>query len=332
MDQQSRTEVLDDLTTATWYSVLPDIIDQVFKITPFYDRMTQRNRILSKAPEGTHWEVPVRYAKLDQNTKWFGRGDSFSKSEKEHLTRLVFYAKNLGTAMVRYKLDELKNRGKAQLIDYAKEVVETTRLSFQDTLAESLLVQSADPLSIDALPTIITSTPTTGSYGGLTRSSNAYLQNQIKDFSGLTTGTDLLDEMTRMYHICSEFKGNSGSQRTPDMILTTRAIYQDYERICRAMQQIVTNTTVRASLGFGDLMFKNVEMFYDPNCPSGCMYFLNTDTFSMPYDPAAWFTMTEWKQAQDNLDRVAQVYSVCQLYNDAPQKNGVIFSITATTD
>jgi hypothetical protein len=132
-----------------------------------------------------------------------------------------------------------------------------------------------------------------------------------------------------MYNKCSLWKG--GNQRTPDIIMTTREIYQDYERICRALHQIVTNETSRAGLGFGNLMFKNVELFWDQNVPTGQMYFLNSDTLSMPYDPNAWFEMTEWKSIPDSLDRMAQIVCVCNMVCTSPQKNGVIYNVTTVS-
>jgi hypothetical protein len=325
----SKQVLLDNLTTSTWYDVRKGIIDQVFQITPFWDLLQGKGKIKEKAPDGTHFEYPIRYAQQDQNRKWFGRGDTFGKQEKESNTRLIFQTRNVGTNVVRFWDDDRKNNGKAKIYDYIEDIVQNTKDSLVQGFETDLLVQNSDPLAMTALPTLISTTPTVGSIGGITRTDNTYLQNQIKDFTGLTTGTNLLDEMTTMYNKCSLWKG--GNQRTPDIIMTTREIYQDYERICRALHQIVTNETSRAGLGFGNLMFKNVELFWDQNVPAGQMYFLNSDTLSMPYDPNAWFEMTEWKSIPDSLDRMAQIVCVCNMVCTSPQKNGVIYNVTTVS-
>lgn len=322
--------LLDNLTTSTWYDVRKDIIDQVFQITPFWDKLNENNSIKEKAPDGTHFEYPVRYAKQDQNRRWFGRGDTFSKNEKESNTRLYFFTRNVGTNIVRFWDDDRKNKGKAKIYGYIEDIVQNTKDTLVDGFEVDLLNQNPDPLAMDALPTLISTTPTVGTIGGLARSDNGYLQNQIKDFTGLTTGTNLLDEMTTMYNNCSVWKG--GNKRTPDIILTSRKVYQDYERICRALHQIVANETSRAGLGFGNLMFKNVELFWAPQITSGTMYFLNSSTLELPYDPDAWFEMTEWKSIPDSVDRMAQIVCVCNLVCTSPQKNGVISNITTVTN
>lgn len=332
MGSTSKTVVIDNLITSTWYAVRKEIMDMVYKITPFMTKLMDSGKIKSRIPDGTHFEVPIRYAKADQNMQYFTRGTLFGTAEKEVNTNLLYYARNLGTSIPRYWDDDRKNRGTAKILSYIDDIIENTKLSIVDKLETDLLNQSTDPNSINALPTIIANDPTTGSVGGQTRTSAlTYLQNQYKDFTGLSTGTSLLDEMTRIYNLCGEYKGGSAT-RFPNLIITTRAIYQDYERICRALQQIVTNSTERVSLGFAELMFKNCEIFYSPSCPSGTMYFLNTDTIEFAYDPSAWFEMTEWKpMAGNSLDRIAQVVCVGNLICTHFPKNGVIFNITATT-
>ena len=327
---QQITETIDNLATTTWYDIRPGVTDQVFQITPFYDKMVETGRIKSRAPDGTRFEIPIRYAKQDDNIQWFTKGATFGEAEKDALTRLVFEIMNFGTAVPRFWTIEQKNKGKAKLIGYVEEMLENAKMSLQDALADALLIQDASPMAIDALPTIISTAPTTGTYGGLTRSEYAGLQNQTINFTGLTTSASLIDRMTTMFNLCSLYRG--GRKRAPDMILTSRKVYQDYEAICRSLQMIITNKTERASLGFGDLMFKNVEMFWDPTLDllasdDNRMYFLNTGHLELAYDPDVWFDMTEWKSPHNKLDRVAQIVSRCQFFSDFPAKQGVIYNI-----
>ena len=131
----SRQLMYDDITTSTMEARLPGIIDGIFQIRPLYSMMVEKGKIKAAAPEGSHWEVAVRYAKQDQGFKWFGRGDTFDRGTKESLTRLLFDVKNAGTSVVRYWLDDMKNRGRAQIINYVDEVVSNTSDSLADSLA-----------------------------------------------------------------------------------------------------------------------------------------------------------------------------------------------------
>jgi hypothetical protein len=99
------------------------------------------------------------------------------------------------------------------------------------------------------------------------------------------------------------------------------------------MQSIVAgvNRSERVSLGFAECMFKGVEMVWDPNCPAGCMYFINTESLELRYDPDNWFRMTNWKEPANSKDRMAQIVAVMNLCGVALWCNGVIYNITATT-
>lgn len=336
MSQVTKTEVLDNLTTSIWYSIRKNLIETAYKITPVYNKLFEKGKIKAKVPDGSHFEVPVTYAKQDQNLKYFTRGTTFGVAEKESLTRLLFYTRNLGTNIVRYWDDDRKNRGAAKIVDYATYLVDSAKRAIIDKLETDLCNQSSDSNSIDAIPTLLVANPesSTATVGTLTRSGNTFLQNQYKSFSGLTTTNSLLDEMDRMVNLCSEYA--TGTQRTPDIILCNRTVYQDLERVARNMQTIQTNKTERASLGFGDILFKNIEVFWTPalsnTSGSGVMYFLNTGSLEFNYDPSAWFDMTEWKPlAGNSMDRCAQVVCVGNLCASQTQNMGLIDNITTVT-
>lgn len=324
-----RQVLVDNLVTQTFYKVRENVVDQVFRATPFYDKLVEGGRLKEKAPDGTHFEIPVRYAKADQNIKYIGRGTKMGRADKETLTRLLYTTSAIGDSMVRYWADERVNRGEAKLIDYVEELVENHTNSLRDRIALDLLLQNADPQAMNALPTLFPTDPTSGIIGKMDRSANAWLRNQTMSFAGLTTKANLLDRMETMYNLCSMLRGN-GSRSTPDLILTTREIYQDYVNLAKLMGVFQFNTvTKRVDFGAGEAAFKGAEMFWDEQCPAGQMFFLNTSTIQFAYDPDNWFEMTEWKTNEDTLDRTAQIVAVGNLICDNFQKNGVIHSITA---
>jgi hypothetical protein len=265
----------------------------------------------------------------DQNIQWFGRGAEFSKAEKESMTVLLYYAKNLGTSVNRYWDDERKNVGRSRIIDYTAEIVENTMLSMKETLATALFdTNVSNPLAINSIPSLFPTDATSGTIGGLSRSTNSYLQHNTIDMSSDSVDTLLLDRMTTMYNNCSTYIGNGAGP--PNIIVTTQDIYESFEQEARDVHQIHTNRSVRVSLGFGDLMFKNVEMFWDPRCPATNMYFLNTDTLEFGFDPNNWFEMSEWVRPSNSLDSTALVVAVGQLMTNMPRKNGVIHGIGLT--
>jgi hypothetical protein len=186
-------------------------------------------------------------------------------------------------------------------------------------------------LSINALPTLITTTPTVGTIGGIDRANNTYVRNVVDDMDSVSLAASLVDRMESFYNTLSQLKGGMARQ-TPDLIITTKTIYEKYVGIARALGQYQINPSQgdgnRVNLGMGEAMFKSAEMFWDPNCPEGQMYFLNTDTLEFPYDPNWWMQMTAWKDEPTTLERFAQVVTRCNLVCNNFNKNGVMFNMT----
>jgi hypothetical protein len=318
---------IDNYLSRAWYTVKKEVVDQVLKITPFYSMMLEKGRLRTKLPDGSHWEYTIRYAHEDANLKWFGKGDVFGLNSKEGLTRLKFEARNLGNSIVRYWEEEQAIRGEAKLIEYATDIETSAKESLHDGLAKALwLNPTANAKQINSLTELISTTPAVGSFGGLARAQNVHLWNNVIDFTGKTISANLLEVMRYVYNTCSLFR--TGTQRAPDMIITTQRIYEEYEGLCEELRQIESNTSDRASLGFGELRFKNCEMFWDPDCPTGHMYFLNSSTLEIPVDPEVYFDMTEWKVIAGNtLDRTAQILARLQMCCTMPAKNAVIHNI-----
>jgi hypothetical protein len=321
-----KQEYVDNLVTTTWYDVRRQMFSDIWQITPLLDALYSKGKVKERIPDGRYFEIPIGYAKADQNIKWFGRGDTFGEAEKELWTRLQYQRRNLGDSIVRYWDDEQKNRGKAQILSYAKELLENHKMTMESTLGTALW-EDGGPLAVNTLPSLISTTPAVGTAGGIDRSKNIYLRNQAYNFSGDTLATQLVTKMVTMYNNCSKLKGKG--RRTPDLIITTQELYEEYEDQIRSDYGTfeLNSNKRRADLGLGNLMFKGAEMFWDPECPAGQIYFLNTDTMEFAYDPGAWMEMTQWKHKHNGLDRYAQVVTVCNLLFNNFAKNGVMYNV-----
>ena len=249
------------------------------------------------------------------------------------MTRMQYIVKNLGDNIVRYWDDERKNKGKARILNYVQETIDMHKMSLEDRLATSMW-NSGGSLAIHTLPELITTTPTTGSIGGITRSENPYMQNIAQDGSGPTykfSDGSILQRMEEVFQDCGRWKSSQTGVRSPDVIITTQAIYNAYTDLAREMGTFEFNNNSRAvNFGMGNAMFNTAEMFWDYDCPDGRMYFLNTPSLEFNYDPDNWMEMTDWKTPADRLDRMAQVVCVGQFCCNNFRKNAVIYGIDET--
>lgn len=321
----SRTETIDNLFTTTWRNVKKKVVDQAYQITPLFNMLFEGGRIKEQETGGRYIDIPVRISKSDANIKWFGRGDTFSVTDNEFLTQITYEMRYLGDSMVRYWMDDQKNRGQAKLLDYVMEKIDNHKASLIDTLETSAFVSDASGIGMNSLADLVSTTPTTGTVAGLSRVTYPWLRNLAVDGSGYTVATDLIPGMRTMINNLSKYK--SGTRRAPDVIITTQDIYEQLEEILESMQMVVTHDSPSASLGFGDISYKKIPIYWCPACPTGRMYILNTEHLRFTVDSFAYFDMGEWKEMINSRDRVTQILTCCQFTCDNFQKQGVIYDI-----
>lgn len=328
----ARQEYVDNILATTWNQVRKTLYSDIWKVTPLLDILNTKGKIKQRAPKGLYFEIPIAYQKLNQNQKFFGRGATFSSEEAEFITHLQYDVKNFGDSITRFWVDEKTNRSEAQILDYAEMVLENHKNSMMESISDALWVSEGANAFL-TLPELVSTTPTTGTIGGLDRSKNTYVRNISQSFSGLTVAANLLSTMENVYNTISNMKAG-GARRTPDLIITTQTIYEAYVGLARALGGYELNPAVantrQVNLGMGDAWFKSAEVYYDPNCPEGHMYMLNTDTLEFPYDPDYWMQMTGWKEDSRSLERSAQVVSCCNLICNNFNKNAVIHSISVS--
>jgi len=176
---------------------------------------------------------------------------------------------------------------------------------------------------IMGLAGIVADDPTTGSLGGIDRSTNPWWRNETLEGGKLGAPFDtLLRKMTRMYDACSE-----GSDH-PDLIICDQATYEAYEGLTPTYGRFVDADMARA--GFENLKFKGAVVVFDPACPSdanhGKMYFLNSKYLSWTVDTEANFAMTLFK-LYGFTHFVSKVLLIGNLITSNCAKHGVIYDI-----
>lgn len=194
------------------------------------------------------------------------------------------------------KTGQATDAEKIQLTNLMEEQSEALKLGFQEQFSFALHLdgtQSTD--AITGLDALISLTPTTGTVGGIDRSSasNAYWRNNVS--TGLTTTTTtgtILNSMEVQWRQCRR----AGAGGAPDLILAGSSYIDGY-------RQFVLNTFGRMDFGPANrkrveggteqLTFQGVEMTWSPEfaeldaryAPATLWekrcYFLNTNTIRL---------------------------------------------------
>jgi hypothetical protein len=318
----TQTKTFDDLHTSTYERVKSDVVDNVFDAVPVFKVMKARGKFVDRSG-GTDIPQPLEYGEND-TVDWIGRGSRLSIEAGEIITKALYQWKFVGGSIVRYFTDEQMNKGEAAVFNYVEKNINNLKKSLTKKINTALMSDGSESaLALHGFKKYIESTPATGTVGGIDASTNTWWRNQHTSMSGLDHTVYLIDYMRTMYDDCSD----DGGTETPQIIITTKGIKNWYED--EALDShYYTESNEMADLGIKGCAFKGAPIIWSGDCDAGLMYFINLNYFEVAYDPSVWFDMTEWKNAQDNLERVAQIVAQMQLVCSNREKQGLLSAIT----
>ena len=176
-------------------------------------------------------------------------------------------------------LEELQNRGDARIIDLLEERIENAERTIKNNIALDCYSDgTADGgKQIGGLKLLISTSPTSGTVGGINRALWPFWQNQA--WSALTNGggamsaTNIQSNMNSLY-----LKLVRGTDK-PDLIVADNGAYGYYLQSLQTIQRITSNEMAEA--GFVNLKYMNSDVVldggYGGGAPTNTMYFVNSE-------------------------------------------------------
>jgi hypothetical protein len=318
----SLTEVLDNMYASTWQHMQSEIIDNIFNATPFWYWLKEKGKLRSVSG-GRHILETLEYAEND-GVGFIGRGGTVPLNDREFLTNAYFDWRYLVAPIVRFGVDDQKNRGKTRILDLVKAKLNNAQES-QVTVLESTLFAGAgaEGGAFDGLQLLVANDPTAAAtVGGIPQSTHTWWRNKTDTMTGVSFATNGTARMRTMVNNCQ----NNRAMDRPDIIVTTQTVFEYCED--NILDKFQINDKKFSDLGFENTKFKNIPLVWSPSCGSQRMYFLNTKYLSFVYDPALFFDMTEWKAIPDQVnDRAAQIMTACSFTTNRRRVHGVIHTI-----
>ena len=78
---------------------------------------------------------------------------------------------------------------------------------------------------------------------------------------------------------------------------------------------------------FEQFNYKGIPLIWDRQCKDNSMYFINTDYLYWVTNEDSEFDLTSWKEAPNNLEKVAQAVLMGNMATSNRRMNGVLFDI-----
>jgi hypothetical protein len=292
-----------------------------------------RQKAESEESGGLDFAEPVM---INENSN-FGFRDHYSTipADIQDPTReFKFDPVSLTGTVVLNKKHELMNTGKAQIKKLMTTLKQHAESSIYNVMSRALWNASPTAnVEPESLRSIITTTPTVGSLGGITRAGNAYAQNLA-----YTTAITSIGSAAGIAALHRQRAKLGGSAKTaPDFAVTTATIwgnllgYLDSNRRPTSNEQMV-------KLGFENFYIGSALFGYDGDggspsigggeCPANSLYFLNSKHLFFKVLAGGNMHFEPFTAKDNSLNYTSVFYMFYNLTTNLPSSLGVLSNIT----
>lgn len=248
--------------------------DTIFESLALYEWFNSKGGVKRRVDGGVKMLVPLMYA-ANSTVQSYRGYDLLDVSPQEGFTNAEFELKQYNGAVSISGREEALNSGEAAMFDLLDAKWEQLRMSFRDKLNRDMFGDGTGNggKELTGLALMIDSA---GTYGNIPRSTNTWWAAQETAVGGplVVEGTN---GMKRIYNDVSLGKGTMAS----DGIVTTQAIFEQYEALMAPYMRYTTSSEANAVFGSDNLKFRKAEMFWDHDCQAGIMYFLNSKVMEL---------------------------------------------------
>ena len=300
--------------------------DNIFTSRAFFFSMG-KDGFKEEAGGGRVFEYGVMFAE-NTNFRSYGEVEELDTTRFNVFDAARFDHKILAGTVVYSELERLRSLNGGGKFDYLAEILNNGMESHKADLNRQLLGSASTGNDINGIQVVISSTPTTGSVGGISRSAYSFWRNrQNSGAQSVSAYDNFRSALTTTYNQCSL----GGVKNTPRWVLTDRTSFQGYEQILVAIEQIAeARMKDDSDIAFKNemLKFKGARMFFDEDALASTAYLYNNVNLKVPYLKGGWMKMFPPNDPYNQLAVVHKTMTVCNLATNASRHLGVVTAIS----
>lgn len=251
------------VTTLDKYSGV--LADNVLNHNALLSEVFKKGNVQKFTASGNKILQEMMYAD-NATVKWYSGLETLDTSDNDVLTSAQFDIRQLNANVVVSGLEEIQNASPERVHDITKAKIKVAEKSLMNAVGTELYNDGSDSKKIGGLRQLIADTPTSGTVGNINRATYTFWRNQTQS---LTSAGTIQSNMNTLWLNCRR-----GADK-PDVITADSTYYTYYENSLQTIHRV--NSDTRADAGFESIMYKGTPVYYDENCPSAHMYFINTD-------------------------------------------------------
>lgn len=286
---------LSEITTTTIRNRSKRLADNVTDNTALFFRLKQRDKIRTVSGGETILQE-LEYAENSTYKRYSGY-EVLNISPSDVITSAEFQWKQVAVAVSISGLEQLKNSGKERMIDLLEARIANAEKTMVNNVSADIYSDgTADGgKQIGGLQSLVATSPSTGTVGGINRANFAFWRNQTNTGTLASIDADILGDMRDSWVLTVRNRDKA------DLIVGDNVTYVAFWGALQANQRF-TNEEL-ATAGFNNIKFNTADVVLDGgvggDAPTNTMFFLNTnfihwrphaDRNMVPLDPDRFAT------------------------------------------
>jgi hypothetical protein len=306
----------DALLSTTLANYRDQLTDNVFTDRVLTNHLMSNGRI-RMVNGGTKIVEPLIYGQNSTVASYSGY-DPISLTAQDGISAAEYEWKQYAASIAISGIEEAKNNGEQEIINLLEAKIMQAEESMREGFNAMFFSDGTgnSGKNWNGLGNLIESGNTVGGINSAT-AGNEYWRSYEENTAGALT----LAQMATAYNSVSV-----GNDR-PDLVLTTRTLFEKYEALLQP--QLRYTDTKTADAGFQNLLFKAAPVVYDTAAPAGTMFFINSKYLTLVGHSGKWFSQTQFVRPE-NLDaRYALIMCYGNLTCRNRKKQGKLTAKTA---
>ena len=307
---------VDSVLTTTLANYRQQLIDNIFDDFVVLWWFREKGKIRYE-DGGTSIVEHLLYQKSSAGG-WYSGYESLDTTPQEGMRPAEFLWAQCAYSISISRLEERQNSGKNRMINLLEAKTYQAENSIKDRIAQAIFATSKVSKAIETLAELVDSS---GTIGGIARATNSWFQ-ATETASGSFAAQGISD-MRTLYNVIS----SSAGKDHPDLIISTRAIYEYYENAL--LPQVRYQSLEMANAGFESLRFKAADIVYDQYATSGVIYQLNSKYVTLVVDKETDFITTPFVKPANQDAKTAQILFMGNITVNNPRRLGKLTGVTA---
>ena len=269
---------------------------------------------------------PIEYA-LNTTVSSYSDLDTISTTRVDVFDRVEFNWKEYAGTYVISDLEADRNAGQGQVFDLAKAKLTNLQNSLRSTLNTDLHGSGTgnSGKAVDGLGNLVSTTPTTGTVGGINRANFSFWRNQQTAGTQSSAAFDnLRAAMRSIYNLCS----NGVGDQHPTFAVTTRTVFEGYEGLLLANERFTDKSSGEGAFKNETLKFKGAKISYDVAATASELRILNPKFLKLVYKTGAWMKMRPAVTPANQTADIVLVRTMCNLITTNARRLGAVTAIS----